>query len=107
MGSDSKTGSGDAKIPIHPVPSNSIASVVSKSSKGPEVSSQREGSTHNMATIADDDDRLLVRIGYTPVCISREKIARACFSQHSGTPTSFLEMVHSILRHFDSRCLGL
>jgi hypothetical protein len=38
----------------------------------PTISRASKGHPHNqtaaMATIADDDDRLLVRIGYTPVC---------------------------------------
>lgn len=37
-----------------------------KSPKAPEAVTSIPGQ-RNMATIADDDDRLLVRIGYTPV----------------------------------------
>jgi hypothetical protein len=43
---------------IHPVNTNT--------SKAAEASA-RQSKQHGMATIDDDDDRLLVRIGYTPV----------------------------------------
>jgi 3-deoxy-D-arabino-heptulosonate 7-phosphate (DAHP) synthase len=52
-----------------PVADNSLQQTPSNQSKATEA-----GELHQrqniMATIADDDDRLLVRIGYTPVSIS-------------------------------------
>lgn len=57
--SDSEAGS-------FPVDRKSSLTATSSGSKAAET---REYNNHqnNMATIADDDDRLLVRIGYTPV----------------------------------------
>ncbi|KAK3208012.1 hypothetical protein GRF29_96g1110378 [Pseudopithomyces chartarum] len=63
MGSDFKTDFAEGNLTTSPRPPPSIAS---KSSKGAPAS-QHPPSTHNMATIVDDDDRLLTRIGYTPV----------------------------------------
>jgi hypothetical protein len=45
---------------------NSIHPVNTNSSKAAEASA-RQSNQRGMATIEDDDDRLLVRIGYTPV----------------------------------------
>lgn len=49
-----------------PINGNSLQPIASNQSKAVEA-----GEVHHhrniMATIADDDDRLLVRIGYTPV----------------------------------------
>ncbi|OAL51902.1 amino acid permease 2 [Pyrenochaeta sp. DS3sAY3a] len=49
-----------------PIAANALHSSISNRSKAAEAAGNTAG--HNiMATIADDDDRLLVRIGYTPV----------------------------------------
>lgn len=59
---DSKTSiSGPA-----PVNGSTLHPVTSSQSKAVEAGQVRQ-SQSIMATIADDDDRLLVRIGYTPV----------------------------------------
>jgi hypothetical protein len=52
---------------LQPTPSN-----LSKAAEVGEVHQQRHRNL--MATIEDDDDRLLVRIGYTPVSSSGQKI---------------------------------
>lgn len=64
------------------------------------------GAHHNrniMATIADDDDRLLARIGYTPVRASEVMIVHSLILG-TGAPPSLLEMVHSLVCYLDSRC---
>ena len=48
------------------VNTNSIHPVNTNSSKAAEASAH-QNNQGGMATIEDDDDRLLVRIGYTPV----------------------------------------
>jgi hypothetical protein len=55
-----------------------------------------------MATIADDDDRLLVRIGYTPVRFLMNHTGRDAHSS-LGSAETFLTMVYRFLRHLDSR----
>lgn len=55
-----------------------------------------------MATIADDDDRLLVRIGYTPVCGPKDHSERNAHLR-LGPATAFLTMVYRFLRHFNPR----
>lgn len=66
ISSDSKKGSISGKQPGEGRP---IQPVTSSCSKAAEAAQEQQRS-RNMATIADDDDRLLVRIGYTPVCWS-------------------------------------
>ena len=72
-------------------------------SQGKKVAAQTESNKRDiMATIADDDDRLLVRIGYTPVCSPIVCIAdNADFEQ--GPAETLLTMVNSVLRNLDSR----
>jgi hypothetical protein len=60
---DSKKGSVSGEREVN---RNSIHPVNTNSSKAAEASA-RQSNQHRMATIEDDDDRLLVRIGYTPV----------------------------------------
>lgn len=61
--SDSKKASTTGEQQVHGSP---LQSTLSRTSKAAEASAHPH--THAaMATIADDDDRLLVRIGYTPV----------------------------------------
>lgn len=58
---------------------------------------------HNMATISNDDDRLLQRIGYTPVKSAPTSHSNKIHQlTHSGPPTSFFKMVHRLVCHFDS-----
>jgi hypothetical protein len=64
---------------------------------------QKESSGQSsMATIADDDDRLLVRIGYTPVR-GPTKTLRRNTHWTSGLATAFLTMVYRFLRDLDPR----
>lgn len=58
-----------------------------------------------MATIVDDDDRLLARIGYTPVSTARY-LTRYRPTQLAGPTPAFLKMVHCVLRHIYPRCTG-
>ena len=60
---DSKKGSSSGEREVN---RNSIHPVNTNSSKAAEFSA-RQSNQRGMATIEDDDDRLLVRIGYTPV----------------------------------------
>ena len=53
-----------------PVPVTPLANTDSKTSKQSEASSQRRD-PRRMATIQDDDERLLARIGYKQVCHQR------------------------------------
>ena len=60
---DSKKGSVSGEREVN---RNSIHPVNTNSSKVAEASAH-QSNQRGMATIEDDDDRLLVRIGYTPV----------------------------------------
>ena len=64
INSDMKKGSNSSDKRVPPNPLQPTSSHVS--SKAAEASGYRH-SQPTMATIADDDDRLLARIGYTPV----------------------------------------
>lgn len=78
---------------------------VSNRSKAAEAG----GFSHNqsiMATIADDDDRLLVRIGYTPVR-SLDLHPKSLLILVTGITTTLFKMVDRLIRDFDSWCLGL
>jgi hypothetical protein len=46
---------------------NTLQPTTTSQSKAAEVGQHQHQHQNAMATIADDDDRLLVRIGYTPV----------------------------------------
>ena len=79
----------------------------------PTVSSQSKAAEagHNqnrsiMATIADDDDRLLVRIGYTPVSAPSHSLDHLP-TVSAGSTKTFLEMVYCFICHLDSRSFGL
>lgn len=52
----------------------------------------------NMATIEDDDERLLARIGYKQVSSA---INTALVLSLAGTEERIPKMVHRLLRHFD------
>lgn len=56
-----------------------------------------------MATIPNDDDRLLVRIGYTPVRFTNGG-ASANADLVQGFAKTLLAMVDSVVRDFDSWC---
>ena len=62
INSESK-GARSGQVPIN---EKSLQPSFSNSSKATEASRSNQNRSI-MATIADDDDRLLVRIGYTPV----------------------------------------
>ena len=63
MGSDTQSESAKAAShTVHGDPTRPTNSLDKKPTPEKETSGQS-----SMATIADDDDRLLVRIGYTPV----------------------------------------
>jgi hypothetical protein len=58
-----------------------------------------------MATIADDDDRLLVRIGYTPVSVPSPPLEHY-LRLFTGATKTFFKMVYRFIRHLNSRCIG-
>ena len=60
-----------------------------------------------MATIADDDDRLLVRIGYAPVSTMSTCWFQLQLTQLAGPSKTFLKMVNSLICYFHSWCAGL
>jgi hypothetical protein len=65
INADSKSSAHDGAVPII---GNSLQSTTTNQSKAAEIGQAHQHRNRNiMATIQDDDDRLLVRIGYTPV----------------------------------------
>jgi hypothetical protein len=75
-----------------------------------QTKAQEAGGSHRdrniMASIADDDDRLLARIGYTPVSKSSLVIFKP-LKLGAGPPPSFLEMVYGLVCDLYSRCTRL
>lgn len=67
ISSDSKKGSSPGEQQLFNNPLQQSPSSISKAAEA--TSSNNTAQNQNMATISDDDDRLLVRIGYTPVRI--------------------------------------
>ena len=63
------TDSQTAKSIRHPVHGTLVQPTITQDTKIASGTGNRN--RNDMATIADDDDRLLVRIGYTPVSISK------------------------------------
>lgn len=59
-----------------------------------------------MATIADDDDRLLVRIGYTPVS-AEVSLSIQWLMWVLGTAETFLTMVDRLVCYIDPGCTWL
>jgi hypothetical protein len=98
----------DSKAPspgTRPVNVRSPQPAIYNQSKEQEAAGANPGRTI-MATIADDDDRLLVRIGYTPVGFNLYEL-RTQPTLFAGARAAFFKMVDCLLRHIDSRCVGL
>jgi hypothetical protein len=84
--------------------SDALFPVATNKSKEAEASSHPHNQRSIMATIADDDDRLLVRIGYTPVRYWFSKsLCSKIVNEISGLATPFFEMVDRVVCHLDSR----
>jgi hypothetical protein len=75
-----------------------------------QTKAEEAGGSHRdrniMASIADDDDRLLARIGYTPVSASSLVVSKP-LRLGVGSPPSFLEMVYGVVCDLYSRCIRL
>jgi hypothetical protein len=97
----------DSKSSAHgavPIIGNSIQPTTSTQSKAAEVGQVHQPRNGNiMATIQDDDDRLLVRIGYTPVSRGRH-VRRQRLIRITGFAPSFLQVVYCVIRNIHSWC---
>lgn len=78
---------------------------ISSRSKAAEAAGNNQNQSI-MATIADDDDRLLVRIGYTPVSTPSLPLEHSP-TVFAGATKTFLKMVYRLIRHLNSRSVGL
>lgn len=87
-------------------PGNERALQPTVTTRSKEVQAGGNNRNRNMATIADDDDRLLVRIGYAPVSIMLKFRFKLGLTVSAGTTKTFLKMVNSLICHLHSRCAG-
>jgi hypothetical protein len=76
-------------------------------SSAPErkVRSKRQG--RSMATIEDDDERLLNQIGYTQVSLPDRALQLDLSDQLTGSESSLHQMVDVVLRHLSSWSFGI
>lgn len=97
MGSHTESGiAGPAGHSTHGVSTQPICSQVKKAEQR-----LKNNKPDIMATIADDDDRLLVRIGYTPVC-SLLVFVVGDADLKPGLAETLLTMVNRVLCDLDS-----